>query len=557
MSTEMQTKVQASPVQNFTPAQTGLLQKKSALCNTPGLVEDSGRDVTLQRSPIDQAERFIVPSIMHEMLCLPRQPLDTKTRSFMEPRFGYDFSRVSVHSTGLGTIQTKLKINDPGDPYEQEADRVAEQMMATPKHAGVSGASPRIQRYAGQTTKGTVPPSVDRVLASSGRPLEPMLQQDMEQRFGHDFSRVRVHSGATAEQSARDVSAHAYTVGHNVVFGAGQFVPGSHEGRRLLVHELTHVVQQSNTYGNSAGQSSEKRGLSPIAQNHVGRSSAPIQRQPAGAKDKTTKELSSKEKDARSFVDGVVWLLAFSAWLYRSGQLLQHPERFPNSLHEDLAVMRRWFLIARGRVTNELNDDADLQKNLIKNYRNHVYTTIVAFQAKEKTPAWKLYEANKDVIDSLAGPPPSSKAAPTKPHAMSTMDNQVMPNLKVARCGIINTGLEFCGNIIARPDGSFRITGPVSGRHNECGQKVRQETPGETLAGYYHSHPRDPNAMPPDTDRNLDLSEFDKNNADELKIIYYLVNWKNEVLKYYPKTNPDAVHGVINLLHKFENLDCD
>ncbi len=67
----------------------------------------------------------------------------------------------------------------------------------------------------------------------------------MAQRFGYDFSHVRVHTGAEAEQSARDVTAHAYTVGHNVVFGAGQFSPESRVGQRLIAHELTHVVQQS------------------------------------------------------------------------------------------------------------------------------------------------------------------------------------------------------------------------------------------------------------------------------------------------------------------------
>ena len=65
----------------------------------------------------------------------------------------------------------------------------------------------------------------------------------MEQRFGHDFSRVRVHSGGAAEQSARDVNANAFTVGHDVVFGAGMFAPGTDSGRRLLAHELTHVMQ--------------------------------------------------------------------------------------------------------------------------------------------------------------------------------------------------------------------------------------------------------------------------------------------------------------------------
>ena len=144
-------------------------------------------------------------------------------------------------------LQTKLKINEPGDIYEQEADRVADEVLATSSNPTVGGVPPRIQRVSGQSTgqTDTASPSVDRVLASAGSPLEPALQHDMSQRFGHDFSNVRVHSGAAAEQSARDVSAHAYTAGHNIVFGAGQYAPETHAGRRLLAHELTHVVQQS------------------------------------------------------------------------------------------------------------------------------------------------------------------------------------------------------------------------------------------------------------------------------------------------------------------------
>jgi hypothetical protein len=148
-------------------------------------------------------------------------------------------------------LQTKLTVNEPGDIYEQEADRIAEQVMAMPAHPTVSGAPPRIQRFAGQShgQMEAAPASVDQVLASPGRPLEPALRRDMEQRFGHDFSRVRVHTGAAAEQSAQDVHAHAYTVGHNMVFGAGRFMSGTHEGRRLIAHELTHVVQQSGADG--------------------------------------------------------------------------------------------------------------------------------------------------------------------------------------------------------------------------------------------------------------------------------------------------------------------
>jgi hypothetical protein len=164
-------------------------------------------------------------------------------------------------------MQRKLTVGASNDPLEQEADRVADQVMAAPAHSVVSGAPLRIQRYTGQVTgqADTAPASVDHVIASSGRPLEPALRQDMEQRFGHDFSRVRVHSGGAAEQSAREVNATAYTVGHNIVFGARRFVPGTHEGRRLIAHELTHVVQQSGSDGIHGGHSDVRWGLHPIS----------------------------------------------------------------------------------------------------------------------------------------------------------------------------------------------------------------------------------------------------------------------------------------------------
>jgi hypothetical protein len=160
----------------------------------------------------------------------------------------------------LRRLQTKLRVNEPGDVCEQEADRVADEVLAKPAHSDGSGAPPRIQRFSGGSDgqTGVAPASVERALANPGKPLESALRQDMEQRFGHDFSHARVHSDAAAEQSARDVNAHAYTVGHDIVFGVGRFAPATHEGRRLIAHELTHVVQQS--YG-EAPSGPEKRPL--------------------------------------------------------------------------------------------------------------------------------------------------------------------------------------------------------------------------------------------------------------------------------------------------------
>jgi hypothetical protein len=91
----------------------------------------------------------------------------------------------------------------------------------------------------------TVPPIVHDVLRSPGEPLDATARAFMEPRFGHDFSRVRVHVDSRAAESARAVNALAYTVGRNVVFGAGQYSPGTAAGNSLLAHELTHVLQQS------------------------------------------------------------------------------------------------------------------------------------------------------------------------------------------------------------------------------------------------------------------------------------------------------------------------
>lgn len=94
-----------------------------------------------------------------------------------------------------------------------------------------------------------IPPIVNAVLARSGRPMDEPTRVAMEQQFRHDFSGVRLHTGATAAQSARAVHALAYTVGRDVVFGQGQYAPQSPTGRRLLAHELAHVVQQHGSSG--------------------------------------------------------------------------------------------------------------------------------------------------------------------------------------------------------------------------------------------------------------------------------------------------------------------
>src|SRR5271157_4589128 len=96
----------------------------------------------------------------------------------------------------------------------------------------------------GHNPPGAIPPIVDEVLRSPGQPLDAGTRAFMEPRFGHDFSKVRVHTDAKAAESAQAVQAHAYTVGSDMVFGAAQYAPGTAAGNSVLAHELTHVVQQ-------------------------------------------------------------------------------------------------------------------------------------------------------------------------------------------------------------------------------------------------------------------------------------------------------------------------
>ena len=154
-------------------------------------------------------------------------------------------------------LQAKLNGGDAGDVYELEADRVADQAIGTSGYGGVGGAPSQIQRHAGGETTNSldVPPIVHKVLNSPGQSLDTSTRAFMEARIGHDFSQVRVHTDTPAAESARAVSAQAYTLGRDVVFGAGQFSPETSAGRHLLAHELMHVAQRggSDHHGSISG----------------------------------------------------------------------------------------------------------------------------------------------------------------------------------------------------------------------------------------------------------------------------------------------------------------
>jgi hypothetical protein len=139
-----------------------------------------------------------------------------------------------------GCVQRSLTMTDPDDPDELEAGRLADQVMRKSEGA--------VDLPSGEAAGGAgveVPPIVHAALGSPGQPLDAATRAFMEPRFGRDLSHVRVHQDQAAAVSARAVNASAYTVGRDVVFGAGRYAPHSESGRRLLAHELTHVVQQA------------------------------------------------------------------------------------------------------------------------------------------------------------------------------------------------------------------------------------------------------------------------------------------------------------------------
>jgi hypothetical protein len=145
--------------------------------------------------------------------------------------------------------KSSWQVTVPGDRYEQEADRAAEAVVRGESPQAVRKSAPVTLMRAsdGDRVAGVDANKVDPVLRSSGQRLGDETRSLMEDRLGFDFSRVRVHTDAEAARSARAVGARAYTVGADIVFGAGEYAPRSREGQRLIAHELTHVRQQAFT----------------------------------------------------------------------------------------------------------------------------------------------------------------------------------------------------------------------------------------------------------------------------------------------------------------------
>ena len=178
---------------------------------------------------------------------------------------------VSIQPSGaVPVIQPKLQVGPVGDRYEQEADRVAEQVMRMPEPEAVqrgpadeareepgedeSGSlAGQIQRVTSETAGSdgfTVTPDIEARLQSSqggGSPLLGPVRQFMEPRFSADFRDVKVHADAEADRLNRSLQARAFTTGRDLYFKRGEYSPATSAGQKLIAHELTHVVQQTGS----------------------------------------------------------------------------------------------------------------------------------------------------------------------------------------------------------------------------------------------------------------------------------------------------------------------
>lgn len=166
-----------------------------------------------------------------------------------------------------GSLQPKLAVSQPGDPDEQDADRIADRVMRTAPPSGESGLSfsavspPRAQRKCApckeddeekkllrkaESGQGVVAtnfqPAVDRGLSSAGQPLESHTRAFFEPRFGRDLGPVQVHTDSAAEEFTHDLSAKALALGHHVYFSRGRYQPHTFAGQKLIAHELSHIV---------------------------------------------------------------------------------------------------------------------------------------------------------------------------------------------------------------------------------------------------------------------------------------------------------------------------
>jgi hypothetical protein len=155
-----------------------------------------------------------------------------------------------------------------------------------------------------------VPAPVEQARRSPGRPLEPTLRAEMEWRFRHDFSRVRIHADSSANASAAALQARAYTLGPHIAFASGAYDPSSESGRRLVAHELVHVVQQGLPEGSGRPVDAEREAAQLGDAAAAGRRAAPVLATPVQIARQPVPGVAEREREVEAIeVEGHAYVL--------------------------------------------------------------------------------------------------------------------------------------------------------------------------------------------------------------------------------------------------------
>lgn len=239
-------------------------RKAQPAVSAPSKISFIGKNNSLQRKQ-ELSNTFVHAN--NTISAIPAQP---SRQTIVQPKL-----HAGIQVIAKPAIQTKIDIGAPNDRYEQEADSVADRIVSTPdsavsvapsKTSGIKRKTPytgiiypmqisriamkRVQREG--TTKTTASPTVKPLnieaklnsTAGRGSPMDAKTRAFMEPRFGADFSQVRIHTGREAMQMNNALGSYAFAFNNNIYFNQGQYQPETAAGKRLLAHELTHVVQQ-------------------------------------------------------------------------------------------------------------------------------------------------------------------------------------------------------------------------------------------------------------------------------------------------------------------------
>jgi proteasome lid subunit RPN8/RPN11 len=378
----------------------------------------------------------------------------------------------------------------------------------------------------------------------AGRPLDDATRSHMESRFGRDFGSVRVHTGEAAAAAARSVDAAAFTLGRDVMFGAGRYAPHTAGGRRLVAHELAHVIQQRNA-GSGTSRAAEQEadraaglatgaGAGPIP---VSLGARGIQRQPAtpAAEPAAVSErdlvLAAAERARKQPDDRTEMFFRAVSIGYRliSLAMPEYSDRLSGVGYDDrLAGVRA---DVKGRSI-----DVRVGKGFVltldaKTFDQHVSELRAELAAKAPFVRPAPAGAGKTAEAAPApSPTPTGEAKPKAPPVPAAQDAAAIEGLKQAKCLTEKDGFEHCGLVIKTDKGTYRITKPGTQRSEiDCAASAPAD---QNVVAYYHSHPegQGDDFSEPSSRRPVgDLEE-----SEHKRWEWYLVNSKGGMKRYIP-----------------------